>query len=69
MIAETQPNCTTTTSWNEIVVGDDVLLNCMVTYNGINRASMVWKGVEGAPAVVENGKNISHPLYVVASAP
>jgi len=69
VILETQPNCTAITSWHELAAGDDVRLSCMVTYNGMDTASMAWKGVEDAPETVRNGKTISRFYSIVASAP
>ncbi len=44
-------------------------LTCEVLYNGTNRASMVWKGVEDAPAAVKGGITISRSFSVAASPP
>ena len=44
-------------------------LTCEVTYNGTDNASMIWNGVEDAPAAVESGKTITRSYFFVASAP
>ena len=35
----------------------------------MDHASMVWNGVEDAPAAIESGKAIRRSYFVVASAP
>lgn len=43
-------------------------LNCVVTYNGLNTASMTWKGVKDAPEAVKSEKTISRSYFIIASA-
>lgn len=69
MIVETRPKCTINATLDNTVEGDGVRLTCVVKYNGTNKASMVWKGVEDDPAAVENGITINRSFSVVASAP
>ena len=67
MILETQPKCTIDASPDNTLEGDRVRLTCEVVYNGTNIVSLVWKGVDDAPAAVKSGITISRSFSVAAS--
>lgn len=69
VIVETQPKCTSFAPPYETFERDGVQLNCMFTYNRARISSIVWKGVENAPEVKDNGQTISLSYFVDAYAP